>query len=181
MVEQVSKDGDTSTWVFGKEDQGLNAAMLARLMVFLGSNQKQAETQIAQAEKDPTQPKITKIENRPAELSISEPFDRAWRRVGIALDSAGFSVDDRNRSAGDYYISYLDTDTGEKIEQQTFFGRLFGTKNRAEATQYRLHVAQQGTDSLVTVLDKDGKQDTSDTAKRIIEVLSKHMGGAPAY
>src|SRR3546814_2692568 len=115
-----------------------------------------------------------------AELTISEPFDRAWRRVGIALDSAGFSVDDRDRSAGDYFIRYLDTDTGEKIEQQSFFGRLFGTENKAEATQYRLHVAQQGTSSTVTVLDKDGKQDTSGTAKRIITALSHHMGASPA-
>src|SRR3546814_9005274 len=100
---------------------------------------------IAQAEKQPNQPKITTPDNEKAELTISEPFDRAWRRVGIALDSAGFSVDDRDRSAGDYFIRYLDTDTGEKIEQQSFFGRLFGTENKAEATQYRLHVAQQGT------------------------------------
>src|SRR3546814_615061 len=119
MVEQVSSDGSTSKWVYGKEDQGLNAAMLARLMVFLGTSQQQAQTMIAQAEKQPNQPKITTPDNEKAELTISEPFDRAWRRVGIALDSAGFSVDDRDRSAGDYFIRYLDTDTGEKIEQQS--------------------------------------------------------------
>ncbi|HEU0228951.1 MAG TPA: outer membrane protein assembly factor BamC [Burkholderiaceae bacterium] len=179
MVEKVSPDFSTSKWVPGKEDQGLNAAMLARLMVYLGTNVNEAHTLIAQAVKDPTQTKVqAQTAGQSADLTVSEPFDRAWRRVGIALDSAGFSVDDRDRSAGDYYISYLDTDTGVKIEQQTFIGRLFGTKNTAAPTKYRLHVAQQsdGTSSLVTVLDANGKRDDSATAKRIITVLSQHMG-----
>jgi outer membrane protein assembly factor BamC len=178
MVEQVSSDFSTSKWVPGKEDQGLNAAMLARLMVYLGTNVKEAHTLVAQAEKDPTQTKVqAQTGSQRADMTVSEPFDRAWRRVGIALDSAGFSVDDRNRSAGDYYISYLDSDTGEKIEQQTFIGRLFGTKNTAAPVHYRLHVAQQGDGtSLVTVQDSNGKQDDSPTAKRIISVLSQHMG-----
>jgi len=179
MVQTPDKGDSSFKWVYGKEDQGLNAAMLARLMVYLGTNKQQAQTLMAQAEKDPTQPTIVQPTSGQAELTISEPFDRAWRRVGIALDSAEFSVDDRDRSAGDYYISYLDTDTGEKIEQQTFFGRLFGTKNTAEATKYRLHVAQQGAGSVVTVLDKDGKPDNGKTAQRIITVLSHHMGSGP--
>lgn len=182
MVEKVSPDFSTSKWVPGKEDQGLNAAMLARLMVYLGTNVNEAQTLIAQAVKDPTQTKVqTQTAGQSADLTLSEPFDRAWRRVGIALDSAGFSVDDRDRSAGDYYISYLDTDTGVKIEQQTFIGRMFGTKNTAAPTKYRLHVAQQsdGTSSLVTVLDANGKRDDSATAKRIITVLSQHMGTPP--
>jgi outer membrane protein assembly factor BamC len=181
MVEKVSPDFSTSKWIPGKEDQGLNAAMLARLMVYLGTDVKTARTLVAQAQKDPTQTTVqAQTSSNQADMKVSEPFDRAWRRVGVALDSAGFSVDDRNRSAGDYYISYLDTDTGEKIEQQTFIGRLFGTKNKAAPAHYRLHVAQQpdGT-SLVTVLDGSGKRDTSSTAQRIITVLSNHMGTPP--
>ncbi len=175
MVETPTADGTTFKWVYGKEDPGLNAAMLARMMVFLGTDVKRAQNMVAQAEKDPSQPQVVNAPGDPAAIQISEPFDRAWRRVGVAIDSAGFAVDDRDRSSGDYFVRYLDTDTGVKIDQGNFLTRMFGAKNTAEATPFRIHVAQQGAGSTVTVLDKNGQQDKSPTAQRIIAVLTSHM------
>lgn len=175
MEETPSGDGATFKWVYGKEDPGLNAAMLARLMVYLGTDVKQAQQQVAQAEQAPDSLQEPTLAEDQTALNLSEDFDRAWRRVGVAIDSAGFEVVDRDRSAGDYYIRYLDSDTGEKIEQQNFFGRLFGTKNTAEAASYRIHVAGQGATSQVTVLDKSGQVLQDGTAKRILSVLSNHM------
>jgi len=177
MVETPTQDGSTFKWVHGKEDPGLNAAMVARLMVFLGTDVQKAHDLVAQAEKDPSRPEVAQAAGGQAAITLGEPFDRAWRRVGVAIDSAGFAVDDRDRSTGDYYIRYLDSDTGEKIEQQNFFGRLFGSKNTAEATPYRIHVAGQGSGSVVTVLDQNGQVQETDTAKRIITVLLTHMKG----
>jgi outer membrane protein assembly factor BamC len=174
MVETPTSDGATFKWVFGKEDPGLNAAMLARLMVFLGTDVQTAQTAVAQAEKDSSAPQVKAVAGQSA-LTLTEPFDRAWRRVGVAIDSAGFSVDDRDRSAGDYFVRYLDPDTGEKIEQRNFIGRLFGSKNTAAATPFRIHVAEQGSGSVVTVLDQNGKPNNSATAQRIITVLSNHL------
>lgn len=178
MVETPTTDGATFKWVFGEEDPGLNAAMLARMMVYLGTDVQQAQQLVAQAEKDDDRPDITMSELGSAELMLGEPFDRAWRRVGVAIDSAGFSVEDRDRSTGDYYVRYLDTDTGVKIEQQNFIGRLFGAKNTAEAAQYRIHVGQSGAGSRVTVRDAQGQEQNTDTARRILSVLMGHMGGA---
>jgi len=175
MVETPTSDGAAFKWVFGKEDPGLNAAMLARLMVFLGTDQKQAHDLVAQAEKSSGQADIVAAPEGQAAITLNEPFDRAWRRVGVAIDSAGFSVEDRDRSAGDYYVRYLDTDTGEKIDQGNFLTRMFGGKNTAEATPFRIHVSDQGPSSAITVLDQNGQTDNSDTAKRIITVLTNHM------
>lgn len=175
MVETPTPDGAAFKWIFGKEDPGLNAAMLARLMVFLGTDVKSAQDMVAQAEKDADQPQITQMSDGQAAITLGESFDRAWRRVGVAIDSAGFAVDDRDRSSGDYFIRYLDSDSGEKIEQQNIIGRLFGGKNTAAATPYRIHVADQGSGSLVTVLDQNGQVQNTDTAKRILTVLSSHM------
>lgn len=175
MVETPTQDGTTFKWVFGKEDPGLNAAMLARLMVFLGTDVERAQQKVAQAEQSSDRAEVMQVAEGQASITLGEPFDRAWRRVGVAIDSAGFAVEDRDRSAGDYFIRYLDSDTGEKIEQQNFIGRLFGSKNTAEATPYRIHVAEQGGGSVVTVLDQNGQQQETDTAKRIITVLSTHM------
>jgi outer membrane protein assembly factor BamC len=176
MVETPTPDGAAFKWIFGKEDPGLNAAMLARLMVFLGTDVKTAQDKVAQAEKDADQPQITQMsDDQQAAITLGESFDRAWRRVGVAIDSAGFAVDDRDRSSGDYFIRYLDSDSGEKIEQQNIIGRLFGGKNTAAATPYRIHVADQGSGSIVTVLDQNGQVQNTGTAKRILTVLSTHM------
>jgi outer membrane protein assembly factor BamC len=175
MVETPTQDGTAFKWVYGKEDPGLNAAMLARLMVFLGTDVQRAQNLVAQAEQAKTQPQVAQVTEGQAALTLAEPFDRAWRRVGVAIDSASFAVEDRDRSTGDYFIRYLDSDTGVKIEQQNFIGRLFGSKNTAEATPFRIHVAEQGGSSVVTVLDQNGQVQNTDTAKRIITVLSSHM------
>jgi len=175
MIETPTSDGATFKWVYGKEDPGLNAAMLARLMVFLGTDQQKAHDLVVQAEKDANQPQIVRATADTAELTLTEPFDRAWRRVGVGIDSAGFAVDDRDRSSGDYFVRYLDTDTGQKIDQGNFITRMFGQKNTAEAGQFRIHVAEQAAGTSVTVLDRNGQRDNSETAQRILTVLSNNM------
>jgi len=175
MVETESGDRTGWKWVEGKEDPGLNAAMLARLMVYLGTDVEAARAKVEQAEMSPTAVQAEQAPAGIAALRLNEPFDRAWRRVGVALDSAGFYMEDRDRSAGDYYVRYLDTDTGQKIEQPNFFSRLFGGKGTSEAQTYRIHVAEQGGASVVTVLTAHGQQDNSETAQRIISVLNSSM------
>lgn len=173
MVETGTADNTGFKWIEGREDPGLNAAMLARLMVFLGTDVQRAQQLVTQAEQAPGAPQFAQVDQ--ATLTLNESFDRAWRRVGIAIDSVGFSVEDRDRSTGEYFIRYLDTDTGRKIEQPNFFGRLFGSKNTSEAETYRVHVAQQGGQSVVSVRDSQGQTDTSETARRIISVLAEAM------
>lgn len=175
MVETGTVDNTGWKWAAGKEDPNLNAAMLARLMVFLGTDIEQAQQKVAAAQKDATMPTVEVVAPDQAAVTLGESFDRAWRRVGVAIDSAGFYVDDRDRSAGDYYVRYLDTDTGQKIEQPNFFSRMFGGKGTSEPKTFRIRVTDQGSSSVVSVLDANGQQDNSDTAKRIISVLSENM------
>jgi outer membrane protein assembly factor BamC len=175
MEETPTGDGTAFKWVFGKEDPGLNAAMLARLMVYLGTDQQAAAAKVREAERDTGPATTTQIGEGQASLTVGEPFDRAWRRVGVAIDSARFTVEDRNRDQGDYYIRYLDTDTGEKIEQQTVFGRIFGSRNAAEPLKLRIHLVQQGGSTAVTVLDANGSQRTDATARRILSVLATNL------
>jgi outer membrane protein assembly factor BamC len=162
-------------WMNGKEDPGLNAAMVARLMVFLGEDVDGARKKMGTAQLASQEPKVAIPSQDKSALIIAEPYDRAWRRVGVALDSGGFAVDDRDRTAGDFYVRYVDTDTGAKREDPNFFSRLFGAKDPAKAPTYRLHLTQQGTQTEVTVFDANGKRDESPTAQRIIGVLSGKM------
>jgi len=177
MVE-TPVDESTFRWIPGKEDPNLNAAMLARLMVFLGSNEQEARAKIAKPQDvAPTVSRMQSAQGQTA-LTLNESFDRAWRRVGVAIDAAGFSLEDRDRSTGDYYIRYLDTDTGVKREEGNFFTRLFGSSSTlTEAEQFRIHVNEQGASSVVTVRNSQGQRDDSATAQRILSVLSQQMTG----
>ena len=174
-AQGTSADSDV-VWVGGSEDQGLNMAMLARMMVALGNSADRARQLLAQAQVANAGPGTTlTAQSGSTSLTIDESFDRAWRRVGVGLDAGGFSVKDRNRSTGDYYINYLDTDTGLRPEDPNIFSRyLFGAKS-ATAPEYRLHLSSGGAQTQVTVFDKDGKQDNTPTAQRILSVLKSKM------
>ncbi|ADP17910.1 NlpBDapX lipoprotein [Achromobacter xylosoxidans A8] len=176
LEKRVGADGNQVQWQNGKEDPGLNAAMLARMMVYLGSDVDNARKLVQQAEAAPQKPAVQQdVRAQGASLVVSESFDRAWRRVGVALDGGGFAVDDRDRSAGDYFVRYVDTDTGEKIEQPGFFSRMFSGDKKAEAPQYRIHLAATGDQTTVTVLDANGARDNSATAQRLLSVLKDKM------
>lgn len=168
----TGSDGTDIRWVRGKEDPGLNAAMLARMMVFMGEDVDGARKKMAQAVANPQSPKVVTPATDQSVLIISENFDRAWRRVGVALDSGGFAVDDRDRSAGDYYVRYVDSDTGIKREDPNFLSRLFGAKDPGKAPTYRIHLDSRGNQTEVTVLNEKGVRDESATAKRLLAVLA---------
>jgi len=173
LEKRVGSDQSQVQWEYGQEDPGLNAAMLARMLVYLGTDVDRARTLVAQAEQASQAPRVEEVAvGGGVELRIDESFERAWRRVGLALDSGGFAVDDRDRSAGDFYVRYLDTDTGEKREQPNLLSRWFGGGNPAQAVQYRVHLEGQGSQTMVTVLDAEGKRETSATARRMLTVLS---------
>jgi len=176
LEKRVGSDGGQVQWQNGKEDPGLNAAMLARMMVYLGTDVDNARRLVQQAEASPQRPAVQQdVRAQGASLIVSESFDRAWRRVGVALDGGGFAVEDRDRSAGDYFVRYVDTDTGEKMEQPGFFSRMFSGDKKAQAPQYRIHLVGNGEQTTVSVLDANGSPDNSPTAQRLLSVLKDKM------
>ena len=117
-------------------------------------------------------------DGRPERVEIAEPFDRAWRRVGLALDRGGFTVEDRDRTKGVYYVRYLDPETEAKQrDAQSFMSKIFGGDPKIVATQFRLSVESTATASIssVKVFDKDGKPDTSPTRDKILAQLAEQL------
>jgi outer membrane protein assembly factor BamC len=111
-----------------------------------------------------------------AALQVDEPFDRAWRRVGLSLDRTGFTVEDRDRANGIYYVRYADPKQAGK-EEPNFFSKLFGGDKGAGAPQrYRIQVQRGGTENTtVSVLNPQGQPDNSDNAKQIISLLVEDL------
>src|SRR5439155_23327433 len=90
-------------------------------------------------------------------LEVSEPFDRVWRRVGLALDRGGFTVEDRDRQKGVYFVRYADPE----VEKDTrgMLARMFSSESKVKPEQFRVQITQAGTSSQVNVLNKEGAAD----------------------
>ena len=97
-------------------------------------------------------------------LTVMDPFDRAWRRVGLALDRVGFTVVDRDRSKGVYFVRYVDPDIDGKKEEKGWLSKLaFWSSDESKKMrqeQYRVLVKEKGDSCQVQVQDKDGKART---------------------
>ena len=114
--------------------------------------------------------------SNPARVSISEPFDRAWRRVGLALDRGGFTVEDRDRARGLYFVRYLDPEIEQRQrDNQGFLSKMFGRDAKVEAQQFRVLVAATGERTVVTVQDRDGKPDASPTSGKILAQINDQL------
>jgi outer membrane protein assembly factor BamC len=165
----VSQMRDQTKWTVRPSDPGLEAEFLSRLMVKLGSKEEVARAAVAQA---PVQaPRARVLEGQGAALQLDDGFDRAWRRVGVALDRSGFTVEDRDRTSGLYYVRYVDPKEAKR-EEPGFFGRLFGREDkRAVTDRYRVAVKSEGNASTVSVQNAQGAPDSGDVAKRIVQAL----------
>ncbi|MBC7993787.1 MAG: outer membrane protein assembly factor BamC [Rhizobacter sp.] len=168
---------DSTTWKPRPSESLLEGEMLSRLMIKLGAKDELAKAAVAQttaAAATPVTPARARVLNdRPAAtLQIDESFDRAWRRVGLALDRSGFTVEDRDRAQGLYFVRYVDPAQAGK-EEPGFFGKLFsGDANKLTGPiRYRVNVKGEGEASTVSVFDTKGAPENGDAGQRIVRLL----------
>lgn len=162
-----------TVWQPRPDDPQLEAEMLRRLMVRLGVEEKRAETSLAEKAATP-QSALAEGGNT---LKLNDAFDRAWRRVGLALDRIGFVVEDRDRSGGLYYVRYADPE-GEQAKKGWLDKMAFWrSDSKAQLAQkYRVRVVPQGEEnSLVTVLDDKGEPARNETGQRILRLLLEQL------
>ncbi len=175
MVEVYTNDKkDSTVWQPRPADTELETEFLRRLMVKLGVTQEQAKAEAARPVAA-LSTRVDTVNGRPV-LTVNEDFDRAWRRVGLALDRTGFTVEDRDRTQGTYFVRYVAPDA-PKPKEPGFFGRLFGSSGTpaAEPLRYRVQVREASGSSTVMVLNAAGQPETSANAQRIVQVLAADM------
>ena len=172
MVEVYSSSAKDSTiWQPRPADPELETEFLRRLMVNLGVSEEQSKAIVAVPVQLPPSARIATVDAAPA-LQLDEGFDRAWRRVGLALDRTGFTVEDRDRSKGVYFVRYV-APTGDKKEG--FFSKMFGSKDAVPPLQYRIAVRSEGNASTVTVQNASGAPESSANAQNIVRVLAADL------
>jgi outer membrane protein assembly factor BamC len=170
-----------TVWQTRPPDPNLEAEFLRRMMVRFGVDEATAKTQLTAAAARPIErAKLTRSADGSAMLDLDEPFDRAWRRVGLALDRVGFTVEDRDRSKGYYFVRYVDPESDSKTKKDDgFLSKLaFWRSNDPKKNsneQFRVMVKDGADASQVQVQDKNGVADKSDTSRKILTLLHEQL------
>jgi outer membrane protein assembly factor BamC len=170
-----------TTWRARPAEPQLEAEMLSHLMMTLGAREEPARAMVAAAAppgasaSGPSaatggQSARARAVAGTAALEVDEPFDRAWRRVGLTLDRSGFSVEDRDRAAGVYFVRYVDPKSAGK-EEPGWWGRLMGETASQVAVRYRVALKASGSKTLINVLTSAGGTDVGENGQRIATQL----------
>ena len=168
---QSTKDSGT-VWQPRPADPELETEFLRRLMVKLGVTQEQAKA-VAASGSGKTVSRASVVNGQPVVL-IDEGFERAWRRVGLSLDRTGFTVEDRDRSQGTYFVRYVEPNP-DKAEPG-FLSKLFGGATKSNApVKYRVVVRSQSDSTVVSVANATGAPDASANAQRIVNVIVEDL------
>lgn len=179
-VEEVyiSAERSETRWQPRANDPELEIEMLSRLIQFLGADEKKATAIVAAGVSNAPGDRARIVESGgKLFLDVDERFDRAWRRVGLALDRSGFTVEDRDRANGLYYVRYNDPladkqSSGKGFFESLAFWRDDKTPVELMQTTFRIAVLGVGDDlSRVEVQDKGGVMLTTSTARRILDVV----------
>ena len=144
-------------------------------MVRLGAQEEKAK-ELASSAPPQQRADLVKSNDGTERLQVHEPFDRAWRRVGLALDRVGFTVEDRDRQKGLYFVRYADPEAemATRTRASSAAVRLAPTtpRSRPSSTACR---SRRTNGSQVYVLNKDGAAERSKTAQRILSLLHEQL------
>ena len=161
-------------WELRESDPELEAEMMQRFLVYRGVGESTAKAMVKAP--DYQERAILREEADSAYLQINENFPRSWRRTGLALDRIGVLVEDRNRSAGMYYIKlteeYWKTHEGE---DKGWLGSLFSSSERNKEGAYILKLVDEGETTRVLMLNRDNTNATDKTSRQLLVQLQSHL------
>ena len=109
-------------------------------------------------------------------LQVEDSLDRTWRRVGIALDRGGFTVEERIRDKSTYAVRYLDPEyEAKEREKKSWWDRIFNADAKIPEQQFRIVMNANGPTTAIEVQDRDGKPDAGTTAVRILDQIMEQL------
>ena len=175
VSDSVSGQPGDTRWQPRAPDAGMEVEMMRLLMAQLGTKDEKAASIVAAAATPaPDKAKLNRSDAG-VTLTVSESLDRAWRLVGLALDRSSFTVEDRDRSKGIYYVRYIDPDKVKK--KKGFFKRMFSGSDKKDTDEYQIHLKGSDTSPStdIELLGKDGVPENSPTGERILTLLHEQL------
>ena len=176
--------GDSYAWTPSPPDPTLEAQMLGRLMHFLARGESPAQAPAGAAAGGAVVESRLEVADDPAGgkyLRLDEDFDRSWRLVRRALDRAGFTLNDLDRSRGFFLVRYVDTDAPVEEKKRSWLGRLAFWRDRSgeelpEEAEFRIVLERgDGPSTRVVVRTADGARGAGESAARILAVLAERL------
>ena len=171
-VDNLKKE--STTWKSRPASAELEAEMLSRLMVKLGTPKEGA--QAALAAQSPAAPRSRVLADG-VTVAFAGDYDQAWRRVGLALDRGGFTVEDRDRTKGVYEVRLASSN--EAANKPGLLDRVsgwFGSKSGKDTiTRYRLQVLAASGQATVAVQQPDGRPAETDAGRDIAKLLNANL------
>lgn len=182
-MEEVltGREKETSTWRSRPNSPELENEMLRRLMVSLGVPQAQADAVVRQqgaAAKTASQQARATVQHDTAAgtLLLQDGTEQAWRRLGLALDRTGYTVESSNPQSGSYLVRYVQP-SAERESNPGILTRLFGKskKDTPKPVRYQVQVQPQAQGSLVRVLNEGGQPVSQAESAPILRVLAEDL------
>ena len=172
-IEEVSINAlvPGTTWRSRPNDPEAENEYLRRLMMALGAPEAQAQELLTKTPSSAGKRAALQSSSTSTLIAYQESFDTAWRRVGVALDRSGFTVEDRDRKLGLYYVRFVDRTADGK--EPGFFSRLWGSSSTTEGPQrFRLKLEKVSDNtSSISVLNATGEADHSSAGQKIAQLL----------
>jgi outer membrane protein assembly factor BamC len=179
LVGSNPMQADSTMWTARAADPELEAEMLARMMVYLGTNYESAKAELAKNNTSGTArtSRVTEVADA-AQLSINQGFDKTWREVGLALDRSNFTVEDRDRSQGIYFVRFVNTKDVDPKSSGSWFSNMFKSSKEEElrkAKRYRVVVKGDSTKTIVTALEDNGTIVKGDVDQQILKIIDAQV------
>ena len=190
VVKNISGDNDTTVWQPGPSDPEMEAEMITRLSQRINAefnpravaaSKAEHAKQVQELAQYQAVESLSQLESGAdgvaTSIYIKEGYERAWRRVALAIDRMGFTVEDRDRSRGFFLVRYLDEEYEEdQRAKQGFWKNVFSRDTPVDAPQYAIYLQQiSDSETRVHVLGPDGKADTTGVAPKILTLLSEQI------
>jgi outer membrane protein assembly factor BamC len=175
--EVVEGDTQSTVWKPRPADPELEIEMMRRMAVFFGVEEKKSRTLFAGKKQKRTERAKLFRQGDTSSLSVLDDFPRAWRRTGLALDRIGFTVEDRDRSKGVYFVRYVDP-LKDSNKEKGFLDKfkIWGSDKKDDSYKYQISLKQEGdNDTRVTVNNDQGQPEKSKTAYRILSLLHEQL------
>lgn len=176
LFEDYANEARTTlVWKPRPVDPELEVEFLKRLMVRLGGTPESANAALDQPKSAGALPVQTQVRASieqnatQSSLVLNDAFDQAWRRVGLSLDRTNFTVEDRDRSKGIFFVRYVEVDAGKN--DPGFFARMFGAKAKESLQKYQIILSADSAATRLRVADTAGKILNTADAKSILKVL----------
>lgn len=171
---ELSEQDDMVAWRLRASDRELEAEMLRSLIVALGIAQEKAGGILAAPREIGRRSTLGSDAQGTAIVHIEEDFARAWRRVELVLDRAGYRIEDRDRSNGVFFVladNTLDDLNGET--KKSWWSKLFSSSD--EQREYQIVLKDEGDATNIYVRNKEGEKIENDRATSVLKQLHERL------